>query len=535
MTITRNLPSIDRVRYLIALFLLSVLPLTAHAAQDAETLRFDIVAFNIKGNTIFSSDQLLNGVRDLLGTGRTTDDVEKARGRIEKYYHTRGYPTVLVNIPEQSVEAGTIALEVIESRVRRVRVTGNRFFTMENILGRAPSFRPGTILHVPSVQAELAGINQNPDIKVAPVLIPGKELGTIDVELKVKDNLPLHGFADLNNRSSHNTTDLRLNALLRYDNLWQKDHSITLQYQTSPEDQDEVQALSASFVMPALWGKDQVFALFGVGSNSDTSFNEGFQVQGEGIIVGARNVFPLPPRGRYGHSFTFGIDYRDFEEDKHFEDVEGVDSKPVTYMPVSAAYAASLADSWGTTSFNFSLNAALRGMVTQEQDFEDKRYKARGNYLYLRPGIERVQNLPLKFGLRIGVDGQISNQPLISNEQFIAGGVESVHGYKESEAAGDEAVHLKTELFSPDFLKLIFGKEWLGLRLHGFYEYASLKLIDPLPGEPEYSEIQGVGARVSGNLSDYLSYHVDWGQALKETANTDKGDQQVYFTVKGHF
>jgi hemolysin activation/secretion protein len=522
-----------------ALSLFFLLTLTIAAALGAEaaadTLRFDIKAFEIRGNTIFTGERLGSELRDLLGPDRTTDEVEEARGRVEKYYHERGYPTVLVNIPEQTIESGTIALEVIESTIRRVRVTGNRFFTMENILGRAPSFRPGAILHVPSVQRELAGINQNPDIKVAPVLIPGRELGTIDVELKVKDKLPLHGYAELNNRSSHNTTDLRLNTLIRYDNLWQKEHSITFQYQTSPEDTKEVQALSASFVLPALWSKDQIFALFGVVSNSDTSFNEGFQILGEGIIVGFRNVFPMPSLNRYTHSFTLGMDYRDFEEEKKFADDTGIESKPVTYLPITGEYAANLGDDWGATSLSLGVNFAVRGMVTQERDFEDKRYKAKGNYIYLRPTLERVQHLPLKFGLRLGVDGQIASQPLISNEQFVAGGIDSVHGYKESEAAGDEAIHLKTELFSPDFLHLIFGKDWLGLRLHGFYEYASLRLIEPLPGEPEYTELQGVGARVSGRLSHYLIFHVDWGQALKETVTTEADEQLIYFGVKAQF
>jgi hemolysin activation/secretion protein len=256
------------------------------ANTDDDVVRFAIDRFEITGNTLFPTDVLVEELRAYTGDGKSAEDVKKARSALEQFYHKNGYPTALANIPEQTVEGGIIRLEVVESKIRRVRITGNRYFTMEKISNSLPSCREGKILYVPNVQTELSEINRNPDLKVAPVLMPGKEMGTIDVELRVKDKLPLHGSLELNNRNTHATTDLRLNGMLRYDNLWQKEHSISFQFQTSPEDTQEVRMISTSYVWPSIFGEDHMSVLYGVISDSDTAFGGGFTVVGKGYIAG---------------------------------------------------------------------------------------------------------------------------------------------------------------------------------------------------------------------------------------------------------
>jgi hemolysin activation/secretion protein len=396
-----------------------------------------------------------------------------------------------------------------------------------------PSFRQGQILYLTKLQEELAAINQSPDIKVAPVLMPGKTPGTIDVDLKVKDKLPLHGSIELNNRSTHNTEDLRLNVGLNYSNLWQKEHTLSLQYQTSPEDTKQVQAVSVSYVMPSPLNHKHILALFGVVSDSDTAIGQDFNVIGKGYMAGLRNVIPLPSGRGLVHSFTLGLDYKDFEEDLNVlggED-EGVVT-PVTYAPLIFSYGASFSDKNGMTGLNAALNMALRGVVTDQEEFEDKRFKARGNYLYATLEVERIQKLGAWGSILAKVDGQLSNQPLIANEQYVAGGMKSVRGYKESEGAGDNALHATVELRSPDLEALTGLWEPLDLFLFGFYDVAALQILDPLPGEDENTSLAAAGAGVRGRISDHLTYEVDWGTALEDTERVESGETFVYFEAQ---
>lgn len=523
-------------------FLLTILLLMFAAPGRADTgreevLTFEIKSFDISGNTIFSSEKLQPLLKPYTGSTKTAEDVEAARKAVEKHYQQQGYPTVLVNIPEQRVASGMIRLEVIESTIRRVRVTGNRYYTMEKILTMAPSLAPGTVLFLPRLQADLIRLNRYPDLKVAPTLSPGKEPGTIDVELKVVDKLPFHGSLELNNRNTHTTKDLRLNAFLKYDNLWQRDHSATLQFQTSPEDTSEVQAYAGSYVMEPLWSNDQVLAVYGVYSNSDSAFGEGFRTTGKGFIVGFRDVLPLGGGGsHYYHSFTFGLDYKEFKERLGFDDPAQEDlTTPIRYIPLSLSYGGGQMDGTGTTEFSLGLNLLLRGWVTQLDDFEDKRYESRANYVCAAVDVKRTQHLGAGWDAVVEVEGQLADQPLVSNEQFFAGGMYSVSGYKESEVGGDNAVRGRLELATPDLWDAVSSWKLLDLRLHGYYDYALLWRYSPLPGERGDTELQGVGAGLTGAVGRYFDWAVQWGMALAPTDNTQVNDQLVYFIAKGKF
>lgn len=519
------------------IYLLLTLAVSAICVADepgTDDVTFEIKGFAVEGNTLLSTDQLKNVLIPFVGPKKTAQDVEKGRDALERLYHEAGYPTVLVNIPEQSVEQGVVRLQVVESKVRRVRVTGNRYFTMEKILNDLPSFAPGEILYIPRVQEELNQVNRSRDLKVSPLLIPGKELGTIDVELKVEDRLPLHGSLELNNRATHDTTDLRLNASVSYDNLWQKDHSVSLQYQTSPEKTKEVEALAFSYVLPSPLEHNHILALYAIRSDSETAFGSGFNVVGKGTIVGGRYVIPLPPKDRYGHNLTVGLDYKDFDEDLGMGTGEALYT-PITYLPFSFSYSSSLPDATGVTQFSAGLNMAFRSLVTDQREFEIKRFKATGNYLYLTAGVERNQKLPFNLGLFVKLDGQIASQPLISNEQYVAGGMESVRGYKENEEAGDDAIHGTVELSGPDLGDLFKIRDFFTLTPYLFYDVAALRVQDPLPGEDGNATIQGTGAGVRGTIWKGFEYEAAWAIPLENSNRIDSGDWRTYFVVKYSF
>jgi len=524
------------------------------APGEADAASFTISGFKVNGNTLLPEKPimldeempiLIPNLADILeefaGENKSITDVEAARVKLEKTYHDLGYPTVLVNVPDQTLENGVVVLEVVEGKVRRVRVTGNRYFTMADIVKDTPSLKPGAIIYLPRLQEELMVVNTHPDMKVEPTLMPGKDFGTVDVELKVEDKMPLHGNLELNNRASVDTTDLRLNGMLRYDNLWQKGHSLSGQFQTTPEDTNEVQVLSASYVLPPPWQDEHRLAFFSVWSDSQSAFGEGFETIGSGFIFGLRYVIPLQPYALYTHNLTAGLDYKDFDETVGFTGQEDLVT-PMQYWPLSFSYSGSLPDEGGVTVFSAGLNMALRELGTDTKQFAIKRYQSRGGYLYGTFGVERRQKLPWQTALYVKVDGQITNEPLISNEQYTAGGMESVRGFKEASESGDNAVHLLTEFSAPDLLKGLDMKMPCNLEPFLFYDLAALSIKYPLEGQDASFNLSGAGAGIRGMIAGHYSFEVDWAIALTSSSEVSTGepqvsagDQEVYFKVKYTF
>jgi hemolysin activation/secretion protein len=501
--------------------------------EDGPT--FPIRAFVVVGNSLFSEERLAEILAPYGGPAQTAEDVEQARSTLENFYHEAGYPTVMVSVPQQLVEQGTVTLEVQETTVGRVRVTGNRYYRAERVMKRVPSFTPGEILWVPRLNEELNRANSTPSLKITPSIGPGEEPGTVDVELQVKDSFPLHGHLELSNRFSPDTTELRLNGLVSFDNLWQLDHSASFQYQTSPLDPEEVQVIATSYVMPPPWNERHSVALYALWTDSATAFGDGFNTVGKGMMVGGRYVLPLPSYKSYSQSVTLGADYKDFEDTLDFGSTAASDSTPIQYMPFSAAYNASLPDEWGVTQFSGGINGTFRGLVTDAEEFANKRFKARGNYLLATAGIERVQKLPAQWSLYLKADGQMADQPLISNEQYAAGGMESVRGYLESEVLGDDAVHVTVELSAPDLARLLQLEDKLRGVPYAFYDQGSLWIQDALPAQEDEHFLNGVGIGIRGSVTRYFDYDLCWAIALSEQDHTEAGENRLHFRVKLRF
>lgn len=323
--------------------------------------------------------------------------------------------------------------------------------------------------------------------------------------------------------------------MLRYDNLWQRDHSFSAQYQMSPQKTDEVKLYALSYTLPAPWASDHQIAVYGVRSDSNTvAFGQGLLINGKGSILGMRYVIPLAPYGAYAHNITLGVDYKDFQDTTGFTTGTGF-TTPVKYVPLSFSYSSSLADSWGGTRLSSGLNLLMRGLVTEQEQFQIARYQARGNYLYMTAGVERNQKLPAGMSLYLKVDGQIADQPLISHEEYIAGGMVNVRGYHEASALGDDALHGTGEIAAPDLGPLL----GLGSRVQCtpflFYDFAWLKTLNPLPSQIETTRLEGTGAGVRGTFHKNFFYEVDLAFPVASMSQTDKYRERWHFKAGVQF
>jgi hemolysin activation/secretion protein len=149
-------------------------------------------------------------------------------------------------------------------------------------------------------------------------------------------------------------------------------------------------------------------------------------------------------------------------------------------------------------------------------------------------GVERTQKLPADFSLLVKLDGQLADQPLIAYEEYMAGGMESVRGYWESEESGDNAIHSVVEFASPDLLKG-FGKPGNSMTTYLFYDAAALWVKDPLPGQVPQSDIQGTGIGLRGKLYGGFYFQTDAAFALRATSRVAPGDVYYHFKVGYQF
>lgn len=468
-------------------------------------------------------------VYPFLGVDKTIADVEKARSALEMAYHTAGYLTVLVDIPEQTVKSGIVRLRVTEGKVSKIRVVGSHYYDLGRILAKVPELAEGSVPYFPNVQKEMADANSMPDLKVTPVLRPGVTPGSVEADLRVDDNLPLHGSLEANNYASPNTQPLRIIGMLRYDNLWQENHSMSLQYQTAPKNPSEVTVYSGTYLIPLNSGNQ--LALYAVSSHSNVAAVGDTTLLGQGDIFGVRWVVPVALGQGFYHSVTLGVDYKNFNNDTLLSG-SNTGHTPISYIPLSVAYSGSTQDGkGGANDYSATINLKFRGVGDQMTDcngqtdtqFDCMRYGAQANYMFLRVGIDHTEPMPWGMSVFVRFDGQLASGPLISYEQFVAGGTDSVRGYYAAEQAGDNAVRGSIEVRGPQW-----GEGKLNdLHLLAFVDAAKLTVIDPLPSQTASFNLSSVGIGLRSQAWNNSTLTLDVARPLKDTLYTTAGRIRV--------
>lgn len=423
---------------------------SAPNADPAAEPRFDILEYLIEGNTVLSVAEIEQAVTPFLGEKKTIADVESARKALEERYQQRGFQTVFVDIPEQRVTSGEVTLRVLEGRVDRVRVVGSRYFSLGEIRAVVQELAPGKVPDFNTVQQQLAEVNRTADRIVSPVLRAGRTPGTVEVDLTVKDQLPLSGEVELNNKSSAFTSESRLSASMRWDNLWQRQHSAGLGFQWSPEASDEVRVLSANYLWRFARGSD-VLSMYAVRSDSQVALVGSALILGDATIAGVRWVRPLTAPAGVFHSLTWGVDYKRFGQTTISVETDEADVLgKLDYFPLSVAYSLSWAGSGTTRSSNslgLTATSAPRGLLgNRDEEFRSRRVLSRAGWLVLRGEASHERLLNPQWVLWTRLDAHYASQALVSNEQFAIGGADSVRGYREGEIAVDRGARTSVEL-----------------------------------------------------------------------------------------
>lgn len=502
-----------------------------------EQLKFAIYEFDVRGNSVIEPSTVEKTLYPFLGTSKTIEDVESARQALEQLYREKGYPAVIVTIPEQNATRGAISLEVTESKIVSLEVTGSDYFSPKDIRNQVPALKEGAILNSQAVGQQLGKLNaSNPDRSIVPILKPGKFPGTVDVELKVADRIPAHTSISFDNRYSANTTHQRASVDLRYANLWQANHSVDLRYQWSPQDPREVKVLVGTYVLPVGEQNDKV-ALYAVDSKSNVAPSGVLSVLGNGNIWGARYIKPLDSSASFYHSFTLGADYKDFKDVINVFRESGLET-PISYLQLMVQYNANWAGpideaaqkNSHLTSWTLSFNSGERGLMNDVDEFQDKADGAKPSYFYVRNSIEHNHLLPWELSMNAKAELQESRQVLVSNEQYGIGGAESVRGYLESEEMGENGQNAQLELRSMPFVK----EEFHGLDggyAFIFKDWGHVKVENPLGDQYKQITLSSFGIGLTASFYKTLMLSAAWAHPEKNSTHVEAGKNRIHFSV----
>jgi hemolysin activation/secretion protein len=267
--------------------------------------------------------------------------------------------------------------------------------------------------------------------------------------------------------------------------------------------------------------------LYGLVSNSNVATVGATNVVGKGQVVGTRGIFTLPGGGGFFDTLSAGIDYKHFDQNVTLGGASL--ATPITYYPLTATYSASWQGETGQTQLDIGPTLSMRGLGSNPTTFDNKRYAAESNFIYVRGDLSRLQNLPFGFQAEAKTQFQIANEPLINSEQFSVGGQDTVRGYLESEVLGDNAIIGSLEIRTPELT--VLGPKVTDWRAFVFSEGGQASILDPLPQQQAIFDLAsiGIGSRIA--LVDHLNGSIDLALPLITSTNTKAGKPRVEFRV----
>jgi hemolysin activation/secretion protein len=558
---------------LAAVAILALGSLNHAIAQDAS---FDIVRFQIEGNSILSAEKAQQLVAPFVGRGKIYGDVQKALEALEGEFRRLGYGTVQVYVPEQELTSGVVRLQVSEGVVGKVTITGNKYFDDANVRASLPDLKEGAAPNMRQLSENIQLSNENPAKQVEVTLGTSEEEGKVDARVEVKEEQPERFYVTLDNTGTKGSGKHRVGVSYQNANLGNSDQVLTLAYTTAVDppggmkilgnriiptqdgDGVKVDIFSIGYRLPLYSLGDSIDLIYGNSSTNSPSnspnLGTGLAINGKGEVYGLRYNHIFARAGEFTSKLVFGYDYKYMNSrcttvnpvtgEATPRPLGDAGCTPYTLRPVSATYSGQWQKPGEAIDFNVGLIYNLFPMgteypfpagapvpVTTDRYSAASGYQTKDEFTALRFGGSYVAAITGDWMLRVAASGQHAENALPSGERIGLAGANAVRGFLERAVATDRGYFANLEFYSPDIaasLGVQGNLKWLV-----FYDQAQGFNFNPSLNQRVNIASIGVGLRY--NLKKDISARIDIARVMDGVWPNGAPNIAVDGDIRGHF
>ncbi|MCX7148423.1 MAG: hypothetical protein NTY05_03270 [Rhodocyclales bacterium] len=538
-------------------------------AQDAS---FDIVRFQIEGNSILPAEKAQQLVAPFAGQRKIYGDVQKALEALEGEYRRLGYGTVQVYVPEQELTTGVVRLQVSEGVVGKVTVTGNKYFNDANVRASLPNLKEGEAPNMRQLSEDVQLSNENPAKQVEVTLGVSEEEGKVDIKVEVKEENPERVYLTLDNTGTKGSGKHRVGVSYQNANLGNSDQVLTLAYTTAADPpggmkilgnrinpgQDgngvKVDILSIGYRLPLYSLGDSIDFIYG-NSSTDSPTNSpnlgaGLAINGKGEVFGFRYNHIFPRAGEFTSKLVFGYDYKYMNSRCTVAGVPtpfgGAGCTPHTFRPVSATYSGEWQKPGEVVNFNVGVVHHLLPMGSRfdyagapaatapggnDRYSAASGYQTKDQFSALRFGGSYATAIAGDWLLRVAASGQHANNALPAGERLGLAGSNAVRGFLERAVVSDRGYFANLEVYSPDIaasLGVPGNLKWLV-----FYDSAQGANLNPSLNQKVNIAAVGIGVRY--NLKKDVSARFDIARVMDGVWPNGAPNIALDGDIRGHF
>jgi len=303
-------------------------------------------------------------------------------------------------------------------------------------------------------------------------------------------------------------------------------HSLTASYITSPTRPNDVTIFGLGYRIPYYELNGTLDLIAGYSDVNSGVVQNLFNVSGSGIIGAVRWNHFLPKWGEVEQKLALGLDYRAFKNEVLLAGQPLVPD--ITIHPVSLTYSG--LRRMAAADFSFYAGAAANipgGNDGRAADFQRSRAGATDQYTLLRYGINYTRQFRNEWQMRLGFNGQYTDDSLVAGEQYGIGGPDSVRGYPLREIASDRGMSSQLELYTPDLARTLGLPDAFKTRALAFHDWGQVKRNNALPGEVHRDSIASAGVGLRLTYGKMVSLRLYLAQILQPTASRSSDSQRL--------
>lgn len=483
-------------------------------AEQKSAVRFTLQGVNVDTSKVMPKEKSDEIVAPYIGKEVSVEDLYAIVEKLNAWYRENGYITCRAYLPPQTIHAGIVRIALVEGRTGNIEVKNNKYTNAGYITDRM-GLEKDEIANIKSLDERVTWFNETNDVFLHLTLRAGKEPGTTDYELSVRE--PQNQTTTLYYDGAGNETTGRWRSGVFYTNrsVSGTRDALSLSYLHA----QGLESFSASYSIPVSKRGTRLGFEYSTNATNviDGLYREwGMEAYGHAYAaaISLRHPIRANRAGRTELSFSFGRRHSTTElmglNIVNDTFTEGTTAIAFTHYGTRRAFY----HRYAYTSGRWENNSMMAGF----QPSEDYGFFA-GNWLY-QQGVGDGQLLTIR------ANAQMSERDdLRASKQFFLGGAYSVRGYKENAIGADNGYCLGIEYAVP----LLKDKS---LSLYGFFDYGGLW------GEnrPEHYILAGTGAGLRAKIAKILSVDVAVGFPLRRELDEGKVDKaRVHLTATAAF
>jgi hemolysin activation/secretion protein len=210
---------------------LPIVPLPPEGkAPTPGAVRVFVHDIHVVGSTVFSDAEINEVTAPFKNRTLVTEDLERLRLTLTLLYLNKGYLTSGAIIPDQDVTFGVIKVQIIEGKLTRINVEGNRWFSSSYIRNRMELGIRTPVTLDPLEEQERLLLQDRRFERVTAELRPGEQPGEAVLNVRVEDRQPFHASMEVNNYQSPLVGEIRGIGTLTHDNLTGHGDPLSLSY-----------------------------------------------------------------------------------------------------------------------------------------------------------------------------------------------------------------------------------------------------------------------------------------------------------------